>query len=81
MVEVTGFEPTASRPPPKSGKPFAFVYSGFRCFLLGFTCSLALLNSLFPSTPHPSVVINVVKNASRPKPDHFFGRDGKRFQS
>lgn len=56
------------------------VYSGFQCFLICFTYSLTLLSPLFPGVPVPSVVIYVVKNASRP----IFGElspgpDGKRF--
>jgi hypothetical protein len=56
------------------------VYSGFRRFLICFTYSLTLLSPLFPGVPEPSVVIYVVKNASRP----VFGElspvpDGKRF--
>lgn len=66
--------------PNLSGKLFPLVYSGFRRFLICFTYSLALLSPLFPSVPAPSVVIYVVKNASRP----VFGEsspvpDGKRF--
>ena len=45
---------------------FSLVYSGFRRFLICFTYSLALLSPLFPGVPAPSVVIYVVKNASRP---------------
>jgi hypothetical protein len=45
---------------------FPFVYSGFRRFLICFTCSLTLLSPLFPGVPAPYVVIYVVKNASRP---------------
>ena len=45
---------------------FSLVYSGFRRFLICFTYSLALLSPLFPDVPAPSVVIYVVKNASRP---------------
>ena len=56
------------------------VYSGFRHFLICFTYSLTLLSPLLPGVPAPSVVIYVVKNASRP----VFGEDspvpdGKRF--
>ena len=59
---------------------FPRVYSGFRRFLICFTYSLTLLFPLFPGAPAPSVVIYVVKNASRP----FSGEDspvpdGKRF--
>jgi hypothetical protein len=59
---------------------FPLVYSGFRRFLICFTHSLTLLSPLFPGVPAPSVVIYVVKNASRP----VFGEDspmpdGKRF--
>ena len=63
-----------------SGKLFLLVYSGFQPFSICFTCSLTLLSPLFPGVPAPSVVIYVVKNASRP----VFGEsspvpDGKRF--
>ena len=66
--------------PNLSGILFPLVYSGFRRFLICFTYSLTLLFPLFPGTPAPSVVIYVVKNASRP----VFGEnspmpDGKRF--
>ena len=66
--------------PNLSGILFPLVYSGFRRFLICFTYSLVLLSPLFPSVPAPSVVIYVVKNASRP----VFGEsspvpDGKRF--
>ena len=66
--------------PNLSGILFPLVYSGFRRFLICFTYSLALLSPLFPGVPAPSVVIYVVKNASRP----VFGEDspvpdGKRF--
>lgn len=52
--------------PNLSGILFPLVYSGFRRFLICFTYSLLLLSPLFPSVPAPSVVIYVVKNASRP---------------
>ena len=52
--------------PNLSGILFPLVYSGFRCFLIRFAYSLTLLSPLFPSVPGPSVVIYVVKNASRP---------------
>ena len=45
---------------------FLLIYSSFLCFLICFTYSLTLLSPLFPGTPAPSVVIYVVKNASRP---------------
>ena len=66
--------------PNLSGILFPLVYSGFRRFLICFTYSLTLLSPLFPGVPAPSVVIYVVKNASRP----VFGEDspmpdGKRF--
>lgn len=66
--------------PNLSGKLFMLVYSGFQCFLICFTYSLTLLSPLCPHVPAPSVVIYVVKNASRP----VFGEDspmpdGKRF--
>ena len=59
---------------------FLLVYSDFRPFSICFTYSLTLLSPLFPGVPAPSVVIYVVKNASRP----VFGEnspmpDGKRF--
>ena len=57
--------------PNLSGILFPLVYSGFRHFLIYFTYSLTLLFPLFPGTPAPSVVIYVVKNASRP----VFGED------
>ena len=66
--------------PNLSGKLFLLVYSDFRPFSICFTYSLTLLSPLFPGVPAPSVVIYVVKNASRlvsgedsPVPD------GKRF--
>jgi len=52
--------------PNLSGILFPLVYSGFRRFLICFTYSLTLLSPLFPGVPAPSVVIYVVKNASRP---------------
>lgn len=52
--------------PNLSGILFPLVYSGFRHFLICFTYSLTLLSPLFPGVPAPSVVIYVVKNASRP---------------
>ena len=56
------------------------VYSGFQCFLICFTYSLTLLSPLFPGVPAPSVVIYVVKNASRPVPGELSQEpDGKRF--
>ena len=66
--------------PNLSGILFPLVYGGFRRFLICFTYSLTLLFPLFPGVPAPSVVIYVVKNASRP----VFGEDppmpdGKRF--
>ena len=45
---------------------FLLVYSGFWPFPICFTYSLTLLSPLFPRAPAPSVVIYVVKNASRP---------------
>ena len=66
--------------PNLSGKLFPLVYSGFRRFLICFTYSLALLSPLFPGVPAPSVVIYVVKNASRPVfGEHSPVPDGKRF--
>ena len=56
------------------------VYSGFQCFSICFTYSLTLLSPLCPHVPAPSVVIYVVKSASRPKPVIFSpAQDGKRF--
>ena len=56
------------------------VYSGFQCFLICFTYSLTLLFPLFPGVPEPSVVIYVVKNASRPvSGEDSPVPDGKRF--
>ena len=57
---------TATALPNLSGILFPLVYSGFRRFLICFTYSLTLLSPLFPGVPEPSVVIYVVKNASRP---------------
>ena len=56
------------------------VYSGFQCFLICFTYSLTLLSPLCPHVPAPSVVIYVVKNASRPVSGEDSPMpDGKRF--
>lgn len=52
--------------PNLSGILFSLVYSGFKLFSVCFTYSLTLLSPLFPGVPAPSVVIYVVKNASRP---------------
>ena len=52
--------------PNLSGELFLLVYSGFQCFSICFTYSLTLLSPLCPHVPAPSVVIYVVKNASRP---------------
>ena len=73
-------DPVGRIHPNLSGKLFMLVYSGFQCFLICFTYSLTLLSPLCPHVPAPSVVIYVVKNASRP----VFGEnspmpDGKRF--
>lgn len=66
--------------PNLSGTLFSLVYSGFRRFLICFTYSLTLLSPLFPGVPAPSVVIYVVKNASRPVSGELLpGPDGKRF--
>ena len=66
--------------PNLSGKLFPLVYSGFRRFLICFTYSLTLLSPLLPGVPAPSVVIYVVKNASRPVSGELSpGPDGKRF--
>ena len=60
--------------PNLSGILFPLVYSGFRRFLICFTYSLTLLSPLFPGVPAPSVVIYVVKNASRPAPVNLHRR-------
>ena len=52
--------------PNLSGILFPLVYSGFQQFPICFTYSLTLLSPLFPGVPALSVVIYVVKNASRP---------------
>lgn len=66
--------------PNLSGILFPLVYSGFRRFLTCFTYSLTLLSPLFPGVPAPSVVIYVVKNASRPvSGEDSPVPDGKRF--
>ena len=66
--------------PNLSGILFPLVYSGFRHFLICFTYSLTLLSPLFPGVPAPSVVIYVVKNASRPVSGEDSPMpDGKRF--
>jgi len=66
--------------PNLSGILFPLVYSGFRRFLICFTYSLTLLFPLFSGTPAPSVVIYVVKNASRPVSGEDSPMpDGKRF--
>ena len=52
--------------PNLSGTLFLLIYSGFQPFPICFTYSLTLLSPLFPGVPAPSVVIYVVKNASRP---------------
>lgn len=66
--------------PNLSGILFPLVYSGFRRFLICFTYSLTLLSPLFPGVPEPSVVIYVVKNASRPvSGEDSPVPDGKRF--
>jgi len=66
--------------PNLSGKLFLLVYSGFQPFSICFTYSLTLLSPLFPGVPAPSVVIYVVKNASRPVSGELSpGPDGKRF--
>ena len=61
-----------------------FIYSDIPSFPLGFAYSLALFETLFPRVPRLSVVIYVVKNASRPRPaacrratngKHFFVSD------
>ena len=59
---------------------FLLIYSSFLCFLICFTYSLTLLSPLFPGVPEPSVVIYVVKNASRPvSGEDSPVPDGKRF--
>ena len=66
--------------PNLSGILISLVYSGFRHFLICFTYSLTLLSPLFPGVPAPSVVIYVVKNASRPVSGELSPvLDGKRF--
>ena len=66
--------------PNLSGKLFVLVYSGFQCFLICFTYYLTLLSPLCPHVPAPSVVIYVVKNASRPvSGEDSPVPDGKRF--
>ena len=66
--------------PNLSGILFPLVYSGFRHFLICFTYSLTLLSPLLPGVPAPSVVIYVVKNASRPvSGEDSPVPDGKRF--
>ena len=66
--------------PNLSGILFSLVYSGFRRFLICFTYYLTLLSPLFPGVPEPSVVIYVVKNASRPVSGEGSPvPDGKRF--
>ena len=66
--------------PNLSGILLPLVYSGFRHFLICFTYSLTLLSPLFPGVPAPSVVIYVVKNASRPVSGEDSPMpDGKRF--
>jgi len=53
------------------------VFSHFRSVFLTLQASL---NLRFPGVPALSVVIYVVKNASRPKPVTFSpAQDGKRF--
>ena len=66
--------------PNLSGKLFLLVYSDFQPFSICFTYSLTLLSPLFPGVPAPSVVIYVVKNASRPVSGELSPvPDGKRF--
>ena len=66
--------------PNLSGKLFLLIYSGFKLFPVCFTYSLTLLSPLFPGVPEPSVVIHVVKNASRPVSGELSPvPDGKRF--
>ena len=66
--------------PNLSGKLFLLIYSGFKLFPVCFTYSLTLLSPLFPGVPAPSVVIYVVKNASRPVSGECSPvPDGKRF--
>ena len=71
---------TATALPNLSGILFPLVYSGFQPFSICFTYSLTLLSPLFPGVPAPSVVIYVVKNASRPVSGELSPvPDGKRF--
>ena len=66
--------------PNLSGTLFLLVFGGFQPFSICFTYSLTLLSPLFPGVPAPSVVIYVVKNASRPVSGELSpGPDGKRF--
>ena len=66
--------------PNLSGTLFLLVYSGFQPFPICFTYSLTLLSPLFSGVPAPSVVIYVVKNASRPvSGEDSPVPDGKRF--
>ena len=66
--------------PNLSGILFPLVYGAFWHLLIHFTYSLTLLSPLFPGVPEPSVVIYVVKNASRPvSGEDSPVPDGKRF--
>ena len=66
--------------PNLSGILFPLVYSGFQPFPVCFAHFLALLSPLLPGAPAPSVVIYVVKNASRPiSGESSPVPDGKRF--
>ena len=67
--------------PKVSGEFFALICSGLQSFPLGFAYSLALLKPLFPRAPPPAVVINVVKNASRPEPALVTGPGREAFLS
>jgi len=61
---------------------FLLIYSDIPSFPLGFAYSLTLFETLFPRVPRLSVVIYVVKNASRPRPAACRrAPNGKRFSS
>ena len=71
MVRVTGVEPAlaCSQTIRKNFfQSFLMLFSHFRSVLLTLQASL---NLRFPGVPALSVVIYVVKNASRPKPVIF----------
>ena len=77
---ISLFYPAGRILPNLSGILFLLVYSAFVHLLIHFTYSLTLLSPLFPGVPEPSVVIYVVKNASRPAPVNLHRKPGgKRF--